>query len=83
MTLATIEAAAIDVTSASPEITASQSQPQSMRSRPSTNTSFGRTGSALTARASAHSEARRMLSRSIRSVEPKATATSAVAQILA
>mgnify|MGYP001795301265 CR=1 FL=1 len=36
-----------------------------------------------TPRASAQREARRMLSRSIRSVEPKATATSAVAQILA
>ena len=36
--MAMLEAAAIEVTSASPEITASQSQPQSIRSRPSTNT---------------------------------------------
>ncbi len=83
VTLATIEAAAIDVTSASPDTTASQSQPQSIFMLPSTKTSLGRTGSALTARASAHSEARRILSRSMRSIEPKATATCAVAQIFA
>ena len=53
-----------------------------MRSRPSTSTSFGFTGSAATARASAHSEARRILSRSMRQGGAKATATSAVAQIL-
>jgi hypothetical protein len=52
-----------------------------MRSRPSTNTSFGRTGSALTAQASAHNDARRMLSRSMRDGGAKATATSALAQI--
>ena len=61
-----MEAAAIDETSASPDTTAVQSQPQSIRLLPSTKTSFGRTGSALTARVSAHSEARRMLSRSMR-----------------
>ena len=42
----------------------------------------GFTGSASTARASAHSEARRILSRSIRAVGAKATATCALAQIL-
>ena len=41
VTLATIEAAAIEAMMASPLITASQSQQASMRSRPSTNTSFG------------------------------------------
>ena len=81
MTLATIEAAAIEATSASPETTAVHSQPQSILMLPSTNTSCGRTGSALTARASAHSEARRILSRSMRAVEPKATATCALAMI--
>ena len=40
VTLATIEAAAIEATMASPWITAWQSQPTSMRSRPSTNTSL-------------------------------------------
>ena len=50
-------------------------------SRPSTNTCFGISGSACTARASAHSEARRILSRSIRAGEAKATANDAVAQI--
>ena len=54
-----------------------------MRSRPSTKTNRGRTGSAATARASAHSEARRMLSRSMRAGGAKATATSALAQIFA
>ena len=78
-----MEAAATEATSASPDTTASQSQPQSIFMLPSTNTILGRTGSALTARASAHSEARRMLSRSMRSTVPKATATSAVAQIFA
>ena len=76
-----IEAAAIDITSPSPPITASQSQGVSSLSRPSTNTCFGVSGSACTARASAHSEARRMLSRSIRAGEAKATANDAVAQI--
>src|SRR6478735_8781282 len=51
---------------ASPLITASQSHDASIRSRPSTNTSLGLTGRAATARASAHSDARRMLSRSMR-----------------
>ena len=82
VTLATIEAAATDSSSASPETTASQSQPQSIFMLPSTNTSLGATGSALTARASAHSDARKMLSRSMRSTVPKATATCAEAQIL-
>ena len=68
---------------ASPLITAWQSQQASMRSRPSTKTSLGRTGSAATARASAHSDARRMLSRSMRDGGANATATSALAQILA
>ena len=68
---------------ASPWITAWQSQPASMRSRPSTKTSRGLTGSALTAHASAHSEARRMLSRSMRDGGANATATSALAQIFA
>ena len=68
---------------ASPLITASQSQQVSMRSRPSTKTSCGFTGSAATARASAHSDARRMLSRSMRAGGAMATATSALAQILA
>ena len=76
-----IEAAAIESTSPSPPITASQSQAVSSRSRPSTNTCFGISGSACTARASAHSEARRILSRSIRAGEAKATANEAVAQI--
>jgi len=49
----------------------------------STGISFGLTGSATTARASAHTDARRMLSRSMRSVEPNAIATCALAQILA
>ena len=40
-------------------------------------------GSAATARASAHSDARRMLSRSMREGGANATATSALAQILA
>ena len=69
-----IEAAAIDITMPSPPITASQSQGASIRSRPSTNTCCGISGSACTARASAHSEARRILSRSIRAGEAKATA---------
>ena len=81
MTLATIEAAAIEATSASPDTTASQSQPQSILMLPSTKPAAARTGSALTARASAQSEARRILSRSMRSIEPKATATCALAQI--
>jgi hypothetical protein len=53
-----------------------------MRSQPSTKTRPGLRGSAATARASAHSEAWRMLSRSMRAVDPNAMATSAVAQIL-
>ncbi len=76
-----MEAAAIDITMPSPPITASQSQATSIRSRPSTNTCFGVSGSACTARVSAHSEARRILSRSIRAGEAKATANDAVAQI--
>ena len=52
-----------------------------MRSMPSTNTSFGATGSAFTARASAQSEAPRMLSISMRAGGAIATATCAVAQI--
>ena len=54
-----------------------------MRYGPSTNTSRGRVGSAATARASAHSDARRMLSRSMREGGANATATSALPQILA
>ena len=81
MTFAMIEAAAIETTSPSPPITASQSQGASSLSRPSTNTCFGISGSAWTARASAHSEARRILSRSIRAGDAKATAKDAVAQI--
>ena len=76
-----IEAAAIDITMPSPPITASQSQGASILSRPSTNTCFGISGSARTARASAQSEARRILSRSIRAGEAKATAKDDVAQI--
>ena len=76
-----IDAAAIDITRPSPPITASQSQDVSSLSRPSTNTCFGISGSACTARASAHSEARKILSRSIREGEAKATANDAVAQI--
>src|SRR6516162_9301961 len=56
-------------------IAAWQSQPASMRSRPSTKTSAGLTGSATTARANAHSEARRILSRSMRAGGASATAT--------
>ncbi len=78
-----MDAAAIEAMMASPPITASQSQPTSIRSRPSTKTSRGLTGNAITARASAHSEARRMLSRSMREGGAEATATSALAQILA
>ncbi len=78
-----MEAAAIEAMMASPLITALQSQPASMRSRPSTNTSWGLTGRPATARASAHSDARRMLSRSMRHGGAKATATWALAQILA
>ena len=44
---------------ASPLTTGSQSQATSIRSRPSTKTSFGLAGKAATARAKAHSEARR------------------------
>src|SRR5437879_13722926 len=76
-----MDAAAIESTSASPLITATQSQPTSMRSTPSTNTSCGATGSALTARASAHSDAPRILSVSMREGGAMATATSAVRQI--
>ena len=76
-----MEAAATEDTSASPDTTAWHSQPQSILMLPSTKTSCGATGSALTARASAQSEARRILSRSMRATEPKATATCAVAQI--
>jgi hypothetical protein len=76
-----IEAAAIDITMPSPPITASQSQGESMRSRPSTKTCCGSSGKARTARAKAQSEARRILSRSIRAGEAKATANDAVAQI--
>ena len=65
----------------SPPITASQSQGASILSRPSTNTCFGISGSARTARASAQSEARKILSRSIRAGEAKATAKDEVAQI--
>src|SRR5262245_45585625 len=50
VTLATMEAAAIEAMMASPLITALQSQPASMRSRPSTNTSWGLTGRPATAR---------------------------------
>ena len=52
-----------------------------MRSRPSTKTRRGLTGSAATARASAHSEARRILSRSMRDGGAIATATCARAQM--
>ena len=76
-----IDAAAIETTSPSPPITASQSQQVSSRSRPSTNTCFGVSGSAWTARASAHNDARRILSRSIRAGDAKATANEAVRQI--
>src|ERR1700737_1434429 len=76
-----IDAAAIESTSPSPPITASQSQRVSSRARPSTNTCFGISGSAWTARASAHSDARRILSRSIRAGEAKATANDAVLQV--
>ena len=48
---------------------------------PSTKTSLGLTGSVRTARAKAQSEARKMLSRSMRAVEPMQTETWAVAQI--
>ena len=72
---------AIEATIASPPITASQPQLTSILSRPSTNTCFGISGSARTARASAQSEARKMLSRSIRAGEAKATAKDDVAQI--
>ena len=81
VTLAMMEAAAIELTKPSPPITASHSQGSAIRSRPSTNTCFGASGSACTARASAHSEARKILSRSIRAGEAKATAKDAVAQI--
>ena len=81
VTLATIDAAAIEATMPSPPITASQSQPASMRSRPSTKTRRGLTGSEATARASAHSDARRILSRSIRAGGAIATATWARAQM--
>src|SRR5262252_1806685 len=81
VTLATMEAAAIEARMASPLITALQSQPISMRSRPSTNTSWGLTGRPATARASAHKDARRMLSRSMRHGGANATATCALAQI--
>ena len=64
-------------TSASPETTASQSQPQSIFGCRRRRRACGATGSALTARASAQSEARRILSRSMRSTVPKATATCA------
>src|SRR5216683_2962534 len=53
VTLATIEAAAIEATSPSPPITAWQSQETAMRSQPSTKTRRGRVGSARTARAGA------------------------------
>src|ERR1700736_5727070 len=76
-----IDAAATETTSPSPPITASQPQGTSSRSRPSTNTCFGISGSAWTAHASAHSDARRILSRSIRAGEAKATANDAVEQI--
>src|SRR5438067_1946048 len=76
-----IEAAAIDTTMPSPPITASQSQGASILSRPSTNTCLGISGNACTARVSAQSEARKILSRSIRAGEPKATAKDDVAQI--
>src|SRR5829696_419099 len=69
------------MTMPSPPITASQSQGALILSRPSTNTCFGISGNARTARASAQSEARKILSRSIRAGEPKATAKDAVAQI--
>ena len=76
-----IEAAAIEATMPSPPITASQSQGVASLSRPSTKTCFGISGNACTARASAHSEARRILSRSIRAGEATATENAAVAQI--
>src|SRR5215470_9147275 len=50
VTLATMEAAAIEARMASPLITALHSQPISMRSRPSTNTSWGLIGRPATAR---------------------------------
>src|SRR6202048_4547212 len=76
-----IDAAAIESTRPSPPITASQSQGVESRWRPSTSTCFGISGRACTARASAHSDARRILSRSIRAGDAKATANEAVAQI--
>jgi hypothetical protein len=79
--LATIEAAAIESTSASPLTTARHSHATSMRSMPSTKTSCGITGSAFTARARAHSEAPRMLSISMRDGGAIAIATCALAQI--
>ncbi len=81
VTLAMIEAAAIEATMPSPPITASQSQDVASLSRPSTKTCCGISGSACTARASAQSEARRMLSRSIRAGDATATEYAAVAQI--
>ena len=65
--------------SASPLMMAVPSQLRIGRSRPSTSTWAGRRGSALTAAASAHSEALRMSSRSMRSGGASATPTSAVA----
>src|SRR6185295_5877851 len=52
-----------------------------MRSRPSTKTSRGLTGNEATARASAQSEARKILSRSMRHGGANATATCARAQM--
>ena len=76
-----IDAAAIETISPSPPITASQSHGVSSRSRPSTNTCCGISGKPCTARLSAHSDACRILSRSIRAVDPNATANEDVAQI--
>ena len=83
VTLATIEAAAIEAMMASPLITAWQSQPTSMRSRPSTKTSCGLHRQRRDRARQRPQRARRILSRSMRAGGAKATATSALAQILA
>src|SRR5436190_2799963 len=83
VTLATMDAAAMEAIMASPPITAWHSQRMSMRSRPSTKTSFGFSGNAATARAKAHNDARRILSRSMRHGGAHATETCALAQIFA
>ena len=82
VTLAMMEAAAIDRHLASPRTMARLAHfSRGGTLLPSTSTSFGRQGRSSTASAMAHSEALRMFSASMRSTPATPTPTCAVARI--